>query len=254
MDVSDIWGSSDYAPTAAKLEPATHVIASWLAQHHPHAQHVLDLGAGHGHLARLLVQQGYSVTALEPVDRMIQVGRVTCPQATWVQGLGEDTGLADNSVDVIASNFGAFLCGPSGPEEWARLLRPGGHLVMTTWSTTGFLAEMTQRMQTVLNPEMTDDPPHMVWGEPGVAEARLTPWLTDVTVTEHSLDWHFDSIEAGMRLYREGSPTHTWSLKMAGRRADELEQVLNEHLLENADRHGRVKATTNYCLVTALVA
>lgn len=252
MDVTDIWGSADYAPTAARLDAAAHVVAEWVAEHAGPGARVVEIGAGHGNLTRLLVDAGFDVVAVEPVERMVAVGRERCPEASWVQALGESTGLPDESCDVVASNFGAFLCDPvAGGPEWGRILVPGGRIVHTAWDERGFLAEMTRRMSDAVQPGAGATPaPHMRWGRPGEAEARL-PGFEGIVVEPKALPWRFPSVEEGMRLYLEGSPTHTFSLAMAGDRRDVLLEALRAHLEEAAGPGGAVDDVAGYVLVSA---
>lgn len=107
-----IWASSDYAPLAERVSPAIAPLITSLQESLKGrvGATVLDIGAGHGHLTRQLIANGYDVTALEPVQAMIDVGQRFCPKATWMRAFAEDTGLADESFDAIASNFGSFIC------------------------------------------------------------------------------------------------------------------------------------------------
>lgn len=251
---AEIWASSDYAPTAARLEPAALAVAERLAARHEPGAHVLDLGAGHGQGTEELLENGFRVTALDPTPAMVEVGRTRVPEARWVLAPGEATGLDEGSVDALASSFAAMLCNPdAGPAEWARVLAPGGTLVMTAWDGRGFLAEMTDRMMAALTPEGQEpaDPPHMQWGRDEVAARRLEPWFADVTVEHRDLPWDFASVEAGMKLYLHGSPTHTWSLAVAGQRRQALLDALRGHLEERADADGRIRARAGYALITA---
>lgn len=249
---TDVWASSDYAPTALRLRPASPVVADEVRRLSPDAQHVLDIGAGHGDTAEALLDRGFTVTALEPVARMRETGEQRVPQATWRDACGEQTGLEEHSVDAIASAFGSMLCHlTDGPAEWARVLRPGGCLVMTAWSGEGFLADMTTRMMQALNPGSGHEPPHMQWAHDGVAAQRLGADFEEVTVTCRTLPWNFASVQEGMDLYLHGSPTHAWSLATAGERSDDLLAALRGHLEDCAGPDGSIRAEAGYAVITA---
>lgn len=251
---ADIWASSDYAPTAARLRPAALAVAEEVAARVRSGAHVLDLGAGHGQGAAELVERGFRVTALDPTPAMVEIGRARVPEADWVLADGEHTGLKGGAVDAIASSFAAMLCDPcAGPAEWARVLAPGGTLVMTAWDGRGFLAEMTDRMTAAVAPagQAPHTPPHMRWAQDGVAAERLGPWFADVRVEHRDLTWDFPSVEAGMELYLEGSPTHTWSLAMAGDRRQALLEALRGHLEECAGQDGAIRSSAGYAMITA---
>lgn len=92
---------------------------------------VLDLAAGTGKLTRLLVPAGADVVAVEPVEAMREVLRDACPDVEVLEGTAEAIPLGDESVDAItvAQAFHWFDP-PTALAEMARVLRPGGTLVL----------------------------------------------------------------------------------------------------------------------------
>lgn len=249
-EVENVWASADYEPTARRLAPAAAVLAERLHEQVRAPGRIVDLGAGHGDLSLALAGRGHDIVAIEPVARMRATGaRRTGPDVTWVDATGEDTGLADGSVDAIGSNFGAFFRDPvAGPAEWARILRPGGVLVMTAWDDHGFLAEMTRRMMAVLHPQ-GGGPQHMQWGDEDFVRTVLEPHFSTVTISHEQLAWRFATVADGMRLYLEGSPTHAFSLAIAGEGRCALEAALQRHLEEAADTDGRIDSVAGYCVI-----
>jgi ubiquinone/menaquinone biosynthesis C-methylase UbiE len=91
---------------------------------------VLDLGAGTGKLARLLVPSGARVVAVEPLAEL----RALVPGGVEVlDGRAEAIPLADASVDaaVVAQAFHWFD-EEQAIAEISRVLRPGGRLALVT--------------------------------------------------------------------------------------------------------------------------
>lgn len=250
---SDVWSASDYAPTAARLRPISELVAAELARRLPTPAMVVDIGSGHGDGVTALVTEGYTVTAIEPTARIRAIGQRNAPNATWIDALGEATGLEDASVDAVTSTFGSMFCDPTtGPSEWARILRPGGELVMTAWNQEGFLATMTDAMMESVSPGGSKQtPPHMAWGITEVAHERLSQWFESIHIEHRELNWTFDSIEDGMQLYREGSPTHVWMADNAGSHREALWAALRDHLKAHTNSSGRIESTTGYVLITA---
>ncbi len=93
---------------------------------------VLELGAGTGKLTAELVAQGYDVHATEPDPEMLAVLRKRLPDVPTSEAGAEEIPLPDRSVDVVVVGqafhwFDHDLALP----EIARVLRPGGHLVVS---------------------------------------------------------------------------------------------------------------------------
>lgn len=89
-----------------------------------------DIGAGVAHLTLRLAARGLNVTAVEPNDAMRANGierTKGIAHVKWVEGIGESTGLADASFDLVT--FGSSFNvtdRPKALEETRRILRPRG--------------------------------------------------------------------------------------------------------------------------------
>lgn len=92
---------------------------------------VLDLGAGTGKLTRSLAAAGHRVTAVEPLEPMLQQLRGAVPGVDTRLGSAEVIPVPDESVDVVtcAQAFHWFDHELALPEI-ARVLRPGGRLAL----------------------------------------------------------------------------------------------------------------------------
>ena len=73
----------------------------WLAGQVP--VDVVDVGAGTGKLTRSLVAHGHRVTAVEPLEAMLEQLRAAAPSATAVVGSAESIPLPDGSADVVTA-------------------------------------------------------------------------------------------------------------------------------------------------------
>jgi SAM-dependent methyltransferase len=104
---------------------------------------VVDVGAGTGAMARLLVDRARQVMAVEPDARMRTVLAANVPGATVLEGRGEAIPLEDASADavVVSSAWHWMDPGPTTAEV-ARVLRPGGVLGVVwsglDWQASGF--------------------------------------------------------------------------------------------------------------------
>jgi SAM-dependent methyltransferase len=95
---------------------------------------VADVGSGTGILARLFVDNGNRVIAVEPNDEMRRAGeRLLAGRGRFesVTGTAEATTLPQGSVDLItAGQAFHWFDRTRAREEFARILRPGGRVVL----------------------------------------------------------------------------------------------------------------------------
>lgn len=91
---------------------------------------VLDAPAGRGTLVRLLLDRGHDVSAADIVPEIFQVQGVPCRRCDLNDRLPYD----DGSFDLVTSCNGLHRVYGVGRaiSEYARVLRPGGRLLVTT--------------------------------------------------------------------------------------------------------------------------
>ena len=117
---------------------------------------VADIASGTGIWARMLLENGNPVYGVEPNTEMRQAGErllASFPNFTSVAGKAEATTLAGSSVDfVTAAQAAHWFDRERSRQEFARILRPGGWLVLL-WNervtdATAFLREYEQLLLT----------------------------------------------------------------------------------------------------------
>jgi SAM-dependent methyltransferase len=123
----------------------------------PQTSIVLDLGAGTGKLTRDLVSTFARVVAVEPAEEMLRLIAAQCPRAEALVGTAHDIPLEDGSVDaVFAAQAFHWFDDDAALEEIARVLRPGGALVLMWNRPAGPwepAAERAERLLTARMPE-----------------------------------------------------------------------------------------------------
>jgi SAM-dependent methyltransferase len=93
------------------------------------ARQVVDLAAGTGKLTRVLVRDGYQVTAVEPLSGMRAELARQLPGVPALAGTAEEIPLPAGSADaVLVGQAWHWFDEPVAAAEVARVLRPGGSL------------------------------------------------------------------------------------------------------------------------------
>lgn len=123
-------------------------------------QVVVDLGTGTGTLARGFARRGCVVTGLDPDARMLeqamQLDREAGVDVSYTQATAESTGLGSAFADVTtAGQCWHWFDRPRAICEVARVLKPGGHLVIAHFDwlpCPGNMVEATEQLIRHHNP------------------------------------------------------------------------------------------------------
>jgi SAM-dependent methyltransferase len=121
-----------------------------LQRHH----FIADIGAGTGMLAELFLEHGNAVVAVEPNDQM----RAACerlaavwPGLTVKNATAEATGLGGASVDFVGVGRAMHWFDLDGAlEEFRRILRPGGWVVMAANGRCQGAAKKQKELEQIL--------------------------------------------------------------------------------------------------------
>ena len=100
---------------------------------------LLDVGAGTGRLSAPLLEKGFDIVAVEPLDEMRAIlTRAIGPDRALV-GRSEELPLPDASIDgAVCSDAWHWFDGARAADELARVIRPGGGMVVCVTHPTWY--------------------------------------------------------------------------------------------------------------------
>ena len=139
---------------------------------------VLDAGAGDGNVALACAARGAEVDACDLAAAMVARGRErTGAAARWARADVQALPYADGAFDVVISTFGAAFAPRARrtAAELARVLRPGGRLVLAAWVPRGLPGRLDEHLTL---PDGVPVP--SAWADEATARRRLEPHLEDV--------------------------------------------------------------------------
>jgi SAM-dependent methyltransferase len=133
-------------------------------------QRILDLAAGPGETGFKvlpLIQRGGELLSTDAAPEMVEVARRRAA-TLGLEGIefavedAADLSLADASVDGIICRFGLMLVPDMdrAAAEIARVLRPGGRVVLAVWASSRVNPWITAAGRAALDLGLTDPPDH----------------------------------------------------------------------------------------------
>ena len=109
-------------------EPVLHAILDELP-----AGTVLDAACGTGRYAAYLAGRGHRIVGVDSSPAMLGRARARVPDGTFLSGELHELPVDDDSVDIVVCALALVHVPSLAPvmAEFARVLRPGGHLVIS---------------------------------------------------------------------------------------------------------------------------
>lgn len=237
----DLWEDGDYAAFARFMEAgAEEVLASWNI---PAGSRVLDIGCGSGQTAVPAARRGMLVTGVDIAENLIAHAR----GRAYKEGLSmrldvgdaEDLPYGDGVFDVAISMFGAMFAPRPAlvVSELARVLKPGGRVIMANWTASSMPAQMFKRVSKINPPAPGLEPP-VLWGDEDTVRQRLAEDFTDIQLSRRiypQWQYPFDAPQL-VELFR----THFGPVKKAFDNCDtDGEQLLHRDLERIYRRYSR---------------
>lgn len=193
---------------------------------------VADIGSGTGNLARLLLDNGNRVIMVEPNDEMRSAGEGLLSGYGRLESLAataEATELPQSSVDLIAAGQAFHWFDPvSAREEFARVLRPGGKVVLVWNARRKTGRPFLEDYEALLEAYATDyaEVEHGKVSSPEAIRGFFAPNPLHMATFDNKQVLDHDGLRGRLRsssyVPAEGEPGHQKMLK-------ELEKVFRRH-------------------------
>lgn len=175
-------------PAFAPLQASTIQPAARLVRHAGirAGQRVLDVACGTGVVAVTAAFTGAIVTGLDLTPELLERARENAAigdlPIDWREGDVEQLPFADESFDVVLSQFGhIFAPRPDvALAEMLRVLKPGGTIAFATWPSELFVGRLFSLIGRYSPPPPPGVQPPVLWGDPSIVAERLGRSVHDV--------------------------------------------------------------------------
>lgn len=191
-----------------------------------------DIGSGTGILARLLLDNGNRVIMVEPNDEMRHAGERLLSAYGRLESLAataEATKLPQSSMDLIMAGQAFHWFDPvAAREEFARVLRPGGKVVLVRNARRKTGKPFLEDYEAVLETYATDyaEVEHWKVSSPSAIRGFFAPNPVHTATFDNTQVLDHDGLRGRLRsssyVPAEGEPGHEMMLK-------ELEKVFRRH-------------------------
>jgi SAM-dependent methyltransferase len=206
-------------------------------------QPYLDLGCGTGNYTIALHGMGLDIIGLDPSIEMLDKAQARAPEIKWLEGVAEELPFADGSFQGILASLTLHHWRDIrvGLSEAARVLRPGGRVVMFTATPQ----QMEGYWLRHYFPKMLADSTRLMPTLENIAEAIALGGLQLITTEKYFIqedlqDWFLLAGKHNPSIYLQPEVRRGISSFAAVANADEVEHGLI-HLAADI-QSGKVKA------------
>lgn len=250
------WGDGVYELTAQALAPATAVAVEALAVEP--GETIADIACGTGNAGLAAARAGARVVGVDPAERLVGVANARASDegldARFLVGDGAALPLPDESADAAISVFGAIFVpdGRDAVDELARITRPGGRIVVTSWTADGAIADIGRMTREALLG--TVPRPALDWSDPGEIRAAFAEHDAVVEIEEHELAFTSTSPDDWFTEQERHHPMWREAKRALADRPEEWARLRERSistLVEKNESPSGLRVTSRYLLIHA---
>jgi len=239
-----MWSSGDYNKIAAVTVAVNETMVAEAAI--TPDERVLDIATGTGHAALAAARIGADVVGIDYVPALLDIARrrAAAEDVTveFVEAPAEELPYADASFDVVVSAIGVMFAADHerAARELVRVTRPGGRIVLASWTRTGFVGGMLGIVGRHVPPPPGAQSP-VRWGDEDVVAGLLGDEVENVHSSLHVVTQRFTDADAFADLFLTYyGPTFTASSKLddAGKAAIRADLVAHANSFGRPDGSG----------------
>jgi SAM-dependent methyltransferase len=248
-----VWSAGDYPALSERIADVGELAVDRAGV--APGMRVLDVACGPGNAAIPAARAGAEVTGLDLVPDLLEHGREKAEAAglhiEWVEGDAEELPFEDDSFDRVLSTFGHMFAPRHRrtAEEMARVCRPGGAIVTTTWVAEGTVGIVFGRMAPYMPPPPDFAQPPILWGSEDYVRELFAGVATGFEFERHSATIEAESMEAWESFFLERFGPMVTARQMLGERFAELrERVIEVWEEANEADDGTLRLPQEYIL------
>jgi ubiquinone/menaquinone biosynthesis C-methylase UbiE len=247
------WDAGDYATLSERIADVGELVAARAGIER--GTKVLDVACGAGNAAIPAARAGGRVTGLDLVPKLLDHGRAKAEseglEVEWVEGDAEELPFEDGSFDRVLSTFGHMFAPRHRQvaDEMIRVCRPGGAIVIATWTPEGIFGPMSAAAATYMPPPPDYASPPVLWGSEDYVREIFGSAATGFEFERH-VNWQeAASLEQFADLFMERFPPMVTAKAMLGERFGELrERIVDIWRDANEGEDGALRLPQEYLL------
>jgi SAM-dependent methyltransferase len=190
-----MWALGDYHAVATEIIPDLGQILVDAARLEP-GDHVLDVATGTGNVAIPAAATGAHVVATDLTPELLGQGRADAEAAgvslEWQVADAEHLPFDDDSFDVVTSCVGVMFAPhhQAAVDELVRVCRPGGRIVLITWTPAGLVGQLfaTMRPYVAPPPPPPGVQPPPLWGDVAHVRELFGERVSELCTGQHLLE------------------------------------------------------------------